>query len=87
MSVQWVFLHTGGLPLNSITVNCTSSDDDSISLLYSSVNNNNEVSLGPVTAGLSYNCSVIATNDLGSNTETSNTVISMTGKHILCMCI
>ena len=84
LELEWTLRHTGGLPLHSISVTCSGSNNTTLS--YRSVctlnmcGEDGSTRLGPVMAGSSYRCSVTASNTVGNTTSDTNTVITLTGK-------
>ena len=84
LEVRWTLRHTGGLPLLSISVMCTSGLLSNMSLCSTAGTcaGDGSTRLGPVEAGNNYTCTVTASNALGSTTSDTNTVIALTGKQI-----
>ena len=66
LTVKWTFVHTGGIPLNNISISCEEleeSDDSSeltSTFLCTSMSECfvESISVGPVTAGTNYSCIV-----------------------------
>ena len=74
LSVTWYFRHTGGVGLETVTVDCEredSSGDGLLSIIIDCVSmsdcDGRSVSLGPVIAGVNYNCLVTADNNIGED--------------------
>ena len=84
-------MHTGGIELDSVTVLCQTNEE-----LMSSSSGIKEgaftdsvlcadcaqrtSSLGPVSAGEMYTCTVTASNSIGSDVMKSNSITTVTGK-------
>ena len=79
LSVTWYFRHTGGVGLETVTVDCEredSSGDDLLSIIIDCVSmsdcDGRSVSLGPVIAGVNYSCLVSADNNIGIDIMRTN---------------
>ena len=86
LSVTWYFIHTGGVGLKTVAVDCKredSSGDDLLSIIIDCVSmsdcDRQSVSLGPVIAGVNYSCLVSADNNIGENMMRTNYLITDTG--------
>ena len=86
LSVTWYFGHTGGVGLETVTVDCErgdSSGDDLLSIIIDCVSmsdcDGRSVSLGPVIAGVNYSCLVSADNNIGEDEMRTNYLITDTG--------
>ena len=85
LSVIWYFIHTGGVGLEIVTVNCEGDDDDdddnSLSIIIDcvSMSDCDSVSLGPVIAGSNYSCLVSADNNIGIAMMRTNYLTTDTG--------
>ena len=86
LSVTWYFIHTGGVGLETVTVDCereNSSGDNSLSIIINCVSMSNcdgrSVSLGPVIAGVNYSCLVSGDNNIGEDMMRTNYLITYTG--------
>ena len=91
LSVIWYFRHTGGVGLETVTVNCEGEDDDdddddddnSLSIIIDCVSmsdcDGRSVSLGPVIAGVNYSCLVSADNNIGEDMMRTNYLTTDTG--------
>ena len=83
LSVTWYFRHTGGVELETVTVDCDSSGDNLLSIIIDCVSmsdcDGRSVSLGPVIAGVSYSCLVSANNNIGEDLMRTNYLITDTG--------
>ena len=86
MSVIWYFRHTGGVGLETVTVDCEiedSSGDNPLSIIIYCVSmsdcDGRSVSLGPVIAGVDYSCLVSADNNIGEDEMRTNYLITDTG--------
>ena len=96
LSVTWVFLHTGGITLKSLIIQCS---NDSSSNIDSAASTNalsavidctanmdqcgtpgSSVVVGPVIAGGNYSCLVFAENSNGEDELRTNYIITNTGK-------
>lgn len=85
LRLEWTFSHTGGLPLQSISVTCSGGGSavlSNISLCTPNMCDSGSSSLGSVDAGRNYTCAMTATNAVGNSTSTSNSVITFTGNHM-----
>ena len=88
LTVKWTFLHTGGIPLNNISISCEELEESDNSseltstLLCTSMNECivESISVGPVTAGTNYSCIVTVSNSIGNDMMRSNTINVITGK-------
>ena len=80
--MKWTFIHTGGIPLDNISISCSSEERTNITLLYESECTGQNISVGPVTAGSNYNCIITVTNSIGSDMMNTNSIIVITGKYI-----
>ena len=89
LSVTWYFRHTGGVGLETVTVDCEQVDGDdssgdnplSIIIYCTSMSDcdGQSVSLGPVIAGVNYSCLVTADNNIGEDEMRTNYLITHTG--------
>ena len=86
LSVTWYFRHTGGVGLETVTVDCErkdSSGDGLLSIIIDCVSmsdcDRRSVSLGPVIAGVNYSCLVSADNNIGEEEMRTNYLITDTG--------
>ena len=79
ITVKWTFIHTGGIPLDNISISCRGAN---ITLLCESECTGQSVSVGPVIAGSNYTCIISATNSIGSDMMNTNSIIVITGKYI-----
>ena len=86
LSVTWYFRHTGGVRLETVTVDCEredSSGDNPLSIIIDCVSmsdcDGRSVSLGPVIAGVNYSCLVSADNKIGEDEMRTNYLITDTG--------
>ena len=82
LTVKWTFIHTGGIPLDNISISCRSEEGTNITLLCESECTGQSISVGPVTAGSNYTCIITATNSIGSDMMNTNSIIVITGKYI-----
>ena len=84
LELEWTLRHTGGLPLNSISVICSGGNSTTLSnrsvCTLDMCGDDGSTRLGPVMAGNSYTCSMTATNAVANTTSDTNTVITLTGK-------
>ena len=81
LNVRWTFKHTGGLPLQSISVSCSGGDTLSNgSLCTPDTCGDGSTSLGPVEAGSNYTCTVTASNAVGNSTSLTNSITTLSGK-------
>ena len=93
LSVSWKLLHTGGIELETIIVQC-SEDENEDYIGYTTINTFKfilnclsatvdclvgSVSLGPVRAGVNYICTVTAENRVGIDEYKSNIIMANTG--------
>ena len=82
LSVTWYFRHTGGVELETVTVDCKSGDN-LLSIIMDCVSmsdcDGRSVSLGPVIAGVNYSCLVSANNNIGEDEMRTNYLITDTG--------
>ena len=104
--VTWSFKHTGGAPLTSVAVSCRSdeeegSDNGLASDMSCSANTCGDgmavIPTGPenVTAGMTYSCTITATNELGnSERQTTNYILATSGESArlydhftFCVCV
>ena len=93
ISVSWKLLHTGGVDLESITIQCNEDGSEdiigyTIIRTLSFISNCSSatvdcivgsVSLGPVHAGINYICTVTAENRVGIDEFKSNIIMANTG--------
>ena len=86
LSVTWYFRHTGGVELETVTVDCERKDysgDDLLSIIIDCVSmsdcDGRSASLGPVIAGVNYSCLVSADNNIGEDMMRTNYLIIDTG--------
>ena len=89
LSVTWYFRHTGGVELETVTVDCEEVDDydsggdNPLSIILDCVSmsdcDGRSVSLGPVIAGVNYSCLVSADNNIGENMMRTNYFTTDTG--------
>ena len=86
LSVTWYFRHTGGVGLETVTVECErkdSSGDTLLSIIIDCVSmsacDERSVSLCPVVAGVNYSCLVSAYNTIGEDMIRTNYLITDTG--------
>ena len=86
LELEWTLRHTGGLPLNSISVICSGGNSTTLSsrsvCTLDMCGDDGSTRLGPVMAGNSYTCSVTASNAVSDTTSDTNTVIALTGNQI-----
>ena len=89
LSVTWYFRHTGGVELETVTVDCEGEDDEdssgdnplSIIMDCDSMSDcdGRSFSLGPVIAGVNYSCLVTADNNVGEDEIRTNFLVTNTG--------
>ena len=87
LNISWIFIHTGGIALNNISVTCYTTDELRNELTDTLVCDSNScdtqsMSVGTVFAGYNYTCTVTATNTIGSDIRATNSIIATTGKQI-----
>ena len=86
LSVTWYFRNTGGVELETVTVDCEGEDssrDNLLSIIIDCVSmsdcDGRSVSLGPVIGGVNFTCLVSADNNIGEDEMRTNYLITDTG--------
>ena len=86
LSVTWYFRHTGGVELETVTVDCEREDStgvNTLSIIIDCVSmsdcDSRSVSLGPVIAGVNYSCLMTANNNIGEDMMRTNYLITDIG--------